>query len=100
MPAVPGAILRATRSLTLAMTSREREGKKATPTLLSSTASRSRPLKRRDTWLRCGQEDQRRKRHIDVDTLNLLVGAVVHAADVQDRDGAPAVLKSILNRWP
>lgn len=25
---------------------------------------------------------------------------VVHAADIQDRDGAPAVLKSILKRWP
>ncbi|RWI57090.1 MAG: LacI family DNA-binding transcriptional regulator [Mesorhizobium sp.] len=25
---------------------------------------------------------------------------VIHAADIQDRDGAPAVLKSILTRWP
>jgi transposase len=29
-----------------------------------------------------------------------MVGLVIHAADVQDRDGAPAVLKSILKRWP
>ena len=41
-----------------------------------------------------------RKRHIVVDTLGLLVGLVIHTADVQDRDGAPVVLKSILKRWP
>ncbi len=41
-----------------------------------------------------------RKRHIVVDTLGLLVGVVVHAADIQDRDGAPVVLKTILRRWP
>ncbi len=41
-----------------------------------------------------------RKRHIVVDTLGLMVGVVVHAAHIQDRDGAPAVLKSILKRWP
>ena len=36
-----------------------------------------------------------RKRHIITDTGGLLVGAVVHAADIQDRDGAPAVPASI-----
>ena len=34
------------------------------------------------------------------DTLGLLVGLVVHAADIQDRDGAPEVLKSIRQRFP
>jgi putative transposase len=29
-----------------------------------------------------------------------MVGMVVHAADIQDRDGAPLVLKTILKRWP
>lgn len=47
-----------------------------------------------------GKKVKGRKRHIVVDTLGLLVGVVVHAADIQDRDGAPAVLKSILERWP
>jgi len=41
-----------------------------------------------------------RKRHIVTDTLGLMVGLVVHGADVQDRDGAPEVLKSIRARWP
>lgn len=34
-----------------------------------------------------------RKRHILVDTLGLLLKVVVHAADVQDRDGAKLVFK-------
>ena len=41
-----------------------------------------------------------RKRHILVDTLGLLVGAVVHAADVQDRDGAPRLLREIRHAFP
>lgn len=34
-----------------------------------------------------------RKRHILVDTLGLVLNVVVHAADIQDRDGAKLVLK-------
>ena len=34
-----------------------------------------------------------RKRHILVDTQGLLLAAVVHPADIQDRDGAYAVLE-------
>jgi hypothetical protein len=34
------------------------------------------------------------------DTLGLLVGAVVHAASIRDRDGAPDVLDGIRARWP
>ncbi|TWA99009.1 DDE family transposase [Bradyrhizobium stylosanthis] len=41
-----------------------------------------------------------RKRHIVTDIQGLLVGAIVHAADVQDRDGAPDVLCSIRYRFP
>jgi putative transposase len=36
-----------------------------------------------------------RKRHILTDTIGLLVGAIVHPADVQDRDGAVPLLASI-----
>jgi transposase len=39
-------------------------------------------------------------RHIIVDTLGLMVGLMVHSADIQDRDGAPDLLKSIHHRWP
>ena len=39
-----------------------------------------------------------RKRHILVDTLGLLLIVVVHAADVQERDGAKQVLELLANR--
>ena len=29
-----------------------------------------------------------------------MVGLMVHSADIQDRDGAPDLLKSIRHRWP
>ena len=41
-----------------------------------------------------------RKRHVVVDTLGLLVAVVVHAADVQDRDGAKLVLTKARERCP
>jgi transposase len=41
-----------------------------------------------------------RKRHMITDTGGLLVGAMVHAADIQDRDGAPAPLASIRSAFP
>ena len=40
------------------------------------------------------------KRHIATDTLGLLVGLVVHSAGIQDRDGAPDVLKRVAARYP
>lgn len=42
-----------------------------------------------------------RKRHLAVDTAGLLLGIVVHAADLQDADGAWALLKKIkpLYNW-
>ena len=47
-----------------------------------------------------GKKINGRKRHTVVDTTGMLFGLVVHAADVQDRDGAPAVLKSIRHTCP
>lgn len=34
------------------------------------------------------------------DTLGLLVGVLIHAANIRDRDGTPNVLNSIRSRWP
>jgi len=47
-----------------------------------------------------GKKIDGRKRHILTDTLGLLVGAVIHTADIQDRDGAPEVLASIRTSFP
>jgi putative transposase len=41
-----------------------------------------------------------RKRHILVDTLGLLLVVVVHAANVQESDGAKLVLGKALGRFP
>jgi len=41
-----------------------------------------------------------RKRHLLVDTLGLILTVVVHAADIQDRDGARSVLARIKGSFP
>jgi transposase len=41
-----------------------------------------------------------RQRHMITDTGGLPVGAMVHATDIQDRDGAPTLLASIRSAFP
>ena len=47
-----------------------------------------------------GKKVKGRKRHILTDTGGLLVALVFHGADVQDRDGAPAVLAAVPRQFP
>ncbi len=47
-----------------------------------------------------GKKIKGRKRHILTDTEGNLVHAVIHIADIQDRDGAPLVLRDIVKRFP
>jgi transposase len=47
-----------------------------------------------------GKKIKGRKRHILTDTEGNLVHAVIHTADIQDRDGAPLVLAHIIHRFP
>ena len=47
-----------------------------------------------------GKKIKGRKRHILTDTDGNLVHAVIHTADIQDRDGAPFVLAEIIRRFP
>jgi putative transposase len=41
-----------------------------------------------------------RKRHVLVDTLGLIIGLVVHAASVQDRDGGKKVIEKVRFHCP
>ncbi len=82
------------------MAAREAEGREASPTAgvidsQSVKTTESGGIRGFDA----GKKINRRKRHIVVDTIGLIVGLVVHAADIQDRDGAPAALNTILERW-
>jgi transposase len=47
-----------------------------------------------------GKKVKGRKRHIVTDTQGNLLGAIVHGANVQDRDGAPAVISLVCASYP
>lgn len=47
-----------------------------------------------------GKKIKGKKRHILVDTQGLLMQAIVHAADVQDRDGGALLMASLFGLYP
>jgi len=47
-----------------------------------------------------GKKVNGRKRHLLVDTLGLVLMVVVHAANIQDRDGARLLLEKARGRFP
>src|SRR6202012_2414454 len=47
-----------------------------------------------------GKKISGRKRHLLVDTIGLVIAAIVHRADIQDRDGAPQLLATMCRAFP
>ena len=47
-----------------------------------------------------GKKIMGKKRHILVDTQGLLMHAIVHAADIQDRDGGAALMATLFGAFP
>src|SRR5271154_1959362 len=47
-----------------------------------------------------GKKIKGKKRHILVDTQGLLIHAIVHAADIQDRDGGVFVMATMFGMYP
>ena len=93
------------------MECREQIGLEASPTacIIDSQSVKSADLGRQErTKGGCvdpngydtGKKIKGKKRHILVDTEGLLPHAVVHPADVQDRDGTALVLSALFGLYP
>ncbi len=83
---------------------RERGDARRLPPPRSSTARASRARKRGacidPPGYDAGKKIKGKKRHILVDTDGLLMQAIVHAADIQDRDGGALVMATLFGIIP
>jgi transposase len=85
----------------LAMAARGQAGREASPTagIVDSQSVRT-TESGGPRGCDAGKKVNGRKRHVLVDTLGLLLVLVVHAADIQDRDGLALVCRRLRRRFP
>ena len=83
------------------MATREIHGRAASPSAgVTDSQSVKTTESRGPRGYSAGTNVQDRKRHIVTDTEGNLVHAIVHTADIQDRDGAPLLLAEIIHQFP
>ena len=81
---------------------RELAGRSAPPSfaIMDSQSSKTGPDACEMVGFDAGKKVKGRKRHIVVDTLGLILKAVVHGANVQDRDGVALVCANLTKHFP
>jgi len=84
---------------------REAAGREASPDRLRDRQPECKERRKRGSQIDppgydAGKKVMGKKRHVLVDTLGLLLHAIVHPADVQDRDGGVVLLSTLFGMYP